>query len=73
MVALAAAVLVEVSRPVPLRIGRVRVSACAGIADCAAGSPSAASIVTDADAALYQAKSRGPGRWAVFGQAPCHA
>ena len=69
MVALAAAVLVEVSRPVPLRIGRVRVSACAGIADCATGSPSAATIVNDADAALYQAKSRGPGRWAVFGQA----
>ena len=66
MIALAAAILVEVSQPVPLRIGRVRVSACAGIADCAVGSPAAATVVTDADAALYQAKSRGPGRWAVF-------
>ncbi len=66
MIALAAAILVEVSQPVPLRIGRVRVSACAGIADCAAGSPAAATMITDADAALYRAKSRGPGRWAVF-------
>jgi diguanylate cyclase len=66
MIALAAAILVEVSEPVPLRIGRVRVSACAGIVDCAAGSPAATTLVTDADAALYQAKSRGPGRWAVF-------
>ena len=66
MIALAAAILVEVSQPVPLRIGHVRVSACAGIADCAVGSPAAATVVTDADAALYQAKSRGPGRWAVF-------
>ncbi len=66
MIALATAILVEVSQPVPLRIGRVRVSACAGIVDCAVGSPAAATMVTDADAALYQAKSRGPGRWAVF-------
>jgi diguanylate cyclase (GGDEF)-like protein len=66
MIALATAILVEVSQPVPLRIGRVRVSACAGIAECAAGSPAAATMVTDADTALYQAKSRGPGHWAVF-------
>jgi diguanylate cyclase (GGDEF)-like protein len=65
MIMLATAILVEVSRPVPLRIGRVRVSACAGIVECAAGSPAAATMVTDADAALYQAKSRGPGRWAL--------
>jgi diguanylate cyclase (GGDEF)-like protein len=69
-VALAAAILVEVSKPVPLRIGHVRVSACAGIADCAANSPSAATMVADADAALYQAKSRGPGQLAISGQAP---
>lgn len=65
MIALATAILVEVSRPVPLRIGRVRVSACAGIVECAAGSPAAMTMVTDADAALYQAKSHGPGHWAV--------
>jgi diguanylate cyclase len=66
MIALAADILAEVSRPVALRIGHVCVSACAGIADRAANSPSAATIVSDADAALYEAKSRGPGRWTVF-------
>jgi diguanylate cyclase len=65
MIALAADILAEVSRPVALRIGRVGVSACAGIADHVAGSQGAASIVAEADAALYEAKSRGPGRWAV--------
>ncbi len=66
MIALAAGILAEVSRPVALRIGRVRVSACAGIVDRADDSPSAATMVADADAALYQAKSRGPGSWAVY-------
>ena len=66
MIALASDILAEVSRPVPLRIGRVGVSACAGIADRPAASPGAATIVADADAALYRAKSRGPGHWAVF-------
>jgi diguanylate cyclase (GGDEF)-like protein len=69
MIALVTGILAEVSRPVPLRTGRVCVSACAGIVECAAGSPGAAFIITDADAALYQAKSRGPGRWAVHGSA----
>jgi diguanylate cyclase (GGDEF)-like protein len=67
MIALASGILGEVSRPVSLRAGRVRVSACAGIAECAAGSPRAATLVADADAALYRAKSLGPGRWAVCG------
>jgi diguanylate cyclase (GGDEF)-like protein len=65
MVALAASILGEVSHPVKLRAGLVRVSACAGIAECAAGSPASATLIADADAALYQAKSSGPGRWAV--------
>ena len=69
MVALAAGILAEVSRPVPLSTGRVCVSACAGIVECAAGSPDAASMITDADAALYRAKSMGPGCWAVYGSA----
>jgi len=69
MIALASGILAEVSRPVQLSTGRVRVSACAGIVECAAGSPGAASMVADADAALYQAKSLGPGRWAVYGSA----
>lgn len=65
MITLASGILGEVSRPVSLRVGRVRVSACVGIAECAAGSPRAATLVADADAALYRAKSRGSGRWAV--------
>ncbi len=69
MVALATAILSEVGRPIPLRIGRVCVSACAGIVDCEAGSPAATSIVANADAALYHAKSIGPGHWTVYDSA----
>src|SRR5215472_17415894 len=53
MIALATGILAEVSLPVQLSIGRVRVSVCAGIVECAAGSPGAASLVADADSALY--------------------
>jgi diguanylate cyclase len=69
MIALATGILGEVSRPLSLRVGRLAISACAGIAECAAGSPASASLLADADAALYQAKSSGPGRWAVCGTA----
>jgi diguanylate cyclase (GGDEF)-like protein len=69
MIALVTGILGEVSRPVLLRSGGVRVSACAGIAECAAGSPASATLIADADAALYQAKSSGPGMWAVCGTA----
>lgn len=67
LIALATDILGMVSRPISLRAGRVRVSACVGIAECAAGSPRAATLIADADAALYRAKSLGPGRWAVCG------
>jgi diguanylate cyclase (GGDEF)-like protein len=67
MIALVTSILGEVSHPVTLHVGRVCVSACAGIAECAAGSPASATLIADADAALYQAKSSGPGRWAVCG------
>jgi predicted signal transduction protein with EAL and GGDEF domain len=67
MIALAAAILSEVSCPIPLRVGRVCISACAGIAECAAGSLAPASLIADADAALYVAKAHGSGRWAVYG------
>jgi diguanylate cyclase (GGDEF)-like protein len=69
LVRLTARILEAVSLPVPLRVGRVGVSACAGIAERPAGPPAAAAstMIADADAALYQAKSRGPGRWAVYG------
>jgi diguanylate cyclase (GGDEF)-like protein len=69
MISLVTSILGEVSHPVSLRAGRVYVSACAGIAECAAGSPASATLIADADAALYQAKSSGPGRWAVCGTA----
>jgi diguanylate cyclase (GGDEF)-like protein len=65
MIALAAGILGAVSRPVLLPIGPVSVSACAGIAECAAGSPASATLIADADAALYRAKTCGPGKWAV--------
>jgi diguanylate cyclase (GGDEF)-like protein len=68
MIALASEILAELSRPVPLRIGRVRVSACAGVADHPAASTGATSIVAEADAALYRAKSRGANHWAVCDQ-----
>jgi predicted signal transduction protein with EAL and GGDEF domain len=69
MIALAGAVLGEVSRPIPLRIGRVCISACAGIAECPGGSLAPAALIADADAALYVAKARGSGSWAVYGAA----
>ena len=69
LIALATSILGTVNHPITLRAGRVCVSACAGIAECAAGSPASATLIADADAALYQAKSSGPGRWAVCGAA----
>ena len=69
MIALVTAILADVSQPVPLRIGRVCVSACAGIAECAAGSSASATMIADADAALYRAKSIGPGHWTVYDSA----
>ena len=67
MIMLARAILGELSRPVALRIGHVSISACAGIAERATGSATSAEMLADADAALYRAKSRGPGRWAIAG------
>jgi diguanylate cyclase len=69
MIALATDLLTELSQPVPLRVGRVSVSACAGIVERAAAGTSAEAVVADADAALYQAKSRGAGCWSVYGAA----
>jgi diguanylate cyclase (GGDEF)-like protein len=69
LISLATNILGAVSYPVALRVGRAWVSACAGIAECAAGSLASATLIADADAALYQAKSSGAGRWAVGGTA----
>ena len=65
MIALAAGVLAEARRPIALSRGVVSVSACAGIVDRAVAGDTAESVVADADAALYAAKSRGPGRWSI--------
>jgi len=65
MIALTSDILAQVSRPVPLPHGPVRVSACAGIADHAAADTTAEAIMSNADAALYTAKSQGAGRWSV--------
>ena len=67
LVAMAQDILEEVRQPVLMPHGEIRVTACAGIA---AGTPTAqpslsASIVADADAALYRAKASGPGRWVL--------
>jgi diguanylate cyclase len=67
LIALATAILTEVSRPIPLRIGRVGISACAGLAECTGGSLTPGALIARADAALYVAKGRGSGRWAVYG------
>ena len=67
MIALTTDLLAEVSRPISLRVGRVTVSACAGIVDRATIGTTAEAIVSDADTALYQAKSRGSGCWWIYG------
>jgi diguanylate cyclase (GGDEF)-like protein len=67
MIALATAIIGELGRPIPLHAGPVRVSACVGITEGAAGAPASATLIAEADAALYEAKSRGAGGWAVYG------
>lgn len=70
MITLAVGLLAEARRPVALSEGVVRVSACAGIADAITAEITAESVVAAADAALYQAKSRGADRWSVAGPPP---
>jgi GGDEF domain-containing protein len=60
MIALAADVLAEARRPVPLTPEPVTVSACAGVVERAAAGTTAEGILAAADTALYRAKSRGP-------------
>jgi diguanylate cyclase len=62
--ALARYILDEVREPVPMSCGQISVTACAGIAMGTATSLNA-SVVADADAALYRAKASGPGRWVI--------
>jgi diguanylate cyclase (GGDEF)-like protein len=61
---LARDILDEVREPVPVAGGTVEITACAGVATGTATSLNA-SVVADADAALYRAKASGPGRWVI--------
>jgi diguanylate cyclase (GGDEF)-like protein len=70
MIALVTDILAQISQPVPLRAGRVSVSACAGIVDRDAAATTAEAMVSDADAALYEAKSQGAGQWSVHAPRP---
>jgi len=62
--ALARDILDEIRQPVPIPGGEIRITACAGIAVGTATSLNA-SVVADADAALYRAKASGPGQWVI--------
>lgn len=72
MIALVTDILAEISRPMRLRVEGVSVSACAGIVDRDAVGTSAEAMLSDADAALYEAKSRGAGHWSVRPARPVH-
>jgi len=61
---LARDILDEIREPVPVPGSQIRVTACAGIATGTATSLNA-SVVADADAALYRAKASGPGQWVI--------
>lgn len=71
LISLATETLAAVAEPVLTGGGNVSVTACAGIATVngqttpASISGKAAGVVANADAALYMAKSAGPGQWAV--------
>lgn len=65
MITLASELLAEARRPVALPAGVVSVSTCVGVVDRPAGT-TAETVVADADAALYEAKSHGPGRWSAY-------
>lgn len=64
---LARDILDEIREPVPMPGGQISVTACAGIAMGTATSLNA-SVVADADAALYRAKAGGPGRCVIHEQ-----
>jgi diguanylate cyclase (GGDEF)-like protein len=70
LIALVRDILDEVRQPVLMAHGEIRITACAGIAESAAAGAQRASLVADADAALYQAKAAGPGRWVIHNPAP---
>ncbi|PRY14487.1 putative bifunctional diguanylate cyclase/phosphodiesterase [Kineococcus rhizosphaerae] len=66
VVALAAAVLESIGRPVPLPAAEVVVTGSVGLARVADGAQGVDRALQDADAAMYRAKGLGRNRWAVF-------
>ncbi len=66
LTALARALLAELARPFAISEHSISISASIGIVERSAAGTTAADVVTDADGALYWAKSGGPGQWAVY-------
>jgi diguanylate cyclase (GGDEF)-like protein/PAS domain S-box-containing protein len=69
VVALAERIAAAVSRPWQLGAGEHFLTASIGIAIAEAQGDTAASLLRDADAAMYRAKHRGPGRYELFNAA----
>jgi diguanylate cyclase (GGDEF)-like protein len=65
-VELAERILAAFSRPVALLSGEHVLSASIGIAVAKRGDETSASLLRDADTAMYRAKERGPGRYELF-------
>jgi diguanylate cyclase (GGDEF)-like protein len=66
VVALAERIADAVSRPFALASGEHFLTASIGIAMAEAAADTSASLLRDADAAMYRAKQRGPGRYELF-------
>jgi diguanylate cyclase (GGDEF)-like protein len=66
VVALAERIADAVSRPFALASGEHFLTASIGIAMAESATDTSASLLRDADAAMYRAKQRGPGRYELF-------
>jgi diguanylate cyclase (GGDEF)-like protein len=66
VVALAERIADAVSRPFALASGEHYLTASIGIAMAESATDTSASLLRDADAAMYRAKQRGPGRYELF-------
>ncbi|AGL16440.1 GGDEF domain-containing protein [Actinoplanes sp. N902-109] len=63
-------ILREVARPVPFGVAEMAVGVSVGVAIAAEGSRSPAALLRAADAAMYEAKRHGQGRWVLAEQHP---
>jgi len=63
---LARGLLAEIARPFAIGEHCINISASIGIVERPVTGTTAADVITDADGALYWAKSEGPGEWAVY-------